>query len=194
MGLLDSDGTPFPPRLERVLTQLAARLRREFPALHDEVTVTEVIEEAGRRISRREQRAGPVEKLHGYAWVVIRSVATSHLRLGSTRVMQKTLGSEASSARLAAAPCRTGTAEDIERQVLLRELLAKLSREERLICLWKQAGFSSQEIADHRQRSVVSVDTIFSRAKQKIRRVLGAPDRATEKPFDIPPEDGCREQ
>lgn len=50
IGLLDSDGRPFHPRIERVLCQLVTRLRREFPALQDEVTVIEVMEEAGRRI------------------------------------------------------------------------------------------------------------------------------------------------
>jgi hypothetical protein len=45
--------------------------------------------------------------------------------------------------------------------------------EERLICLWKQAGFSSQEIARHQVRAVGSVDTMFSRAK-KLRLALVA--------------------
>lgn len=100
MGLLDSDGTPFHPRLERALTQLAARPRREFPALQDEVTVTEVIEQAGRRISRREQRAGAVEKLHGYAWVVICSVAnlTPSVRLYPSSAEDSGLGGELSEA------------------------------------------------------------------------------------------------
>ena len=173
IGLLDSDGRPFHPRIERVLIQLFTRLRREFPALQDEVTLAEIMEEAGRRIRAREQRGGAVERLHGYAWVTIRSVATSRMRLGSTRLIQRTLEAEAAIARLQTTPSTVGTAEDIERKVLLRELLSKLSREERLICLWKQAGFSSQEIADHQGRSVESVDTMFSRAKQKIRIALG---------------------
>ena len=77
LGLLDGDGRPFHPRIERVLCQLVTRLRREFPALKDEVTVTEVMEEAGRRIRARADRRGEVERLHGYAWVTARSVATS---------------------------------------------------------------------------------------------------------------------
>jgi RNA polymerase sigma factor (sigma-70 family) len=173
IGLLDSDGRPFHPRIERVLSQLFSRLRREFPALQDEVILAEVMEEAGRRIRAREQRGGAVERLHGYAWVTIRSVATSRMRLGSTRLLQRTLEAEAANARLLTTPSTVGTAEDIERKLLLQELLSKLSREERLICLWKQAGFSSQEIADHQGRSVESVNTMFSRAKQKIRCAIG---------------------
>ena len=173
IGLLDSDGRPFHPRIERVLCQLVTRLRREFPALRDEVTVTEVMEEAGRRIRAREERGGEVERLHGYAWVTVRSVATSRMRLGSTRLIQRSIEPEAAGARLSAIRATVGTAEDVERRLLLRELLATLSREERLVCLWKQAGFSSQEIADHRGRSVEAVDTMFSRAKQKLRMALG---------------------
>ena len=45
-----------------------------------------------------------------------------------------------------------------------------------MICLWKKAGFSSQEIALNQQRTVVAIDTIFSRAKQKIRKALGIED------------------
>ena len=181
IGLLDSDGRPFHARIERVLCQLLARLRREFPALQDEVTVTEVMEEAGRRIRAREERGGEVERLHGYAWVTVRSIATSRMRLGSTRLIQRSIDPEAAGARLSATRATVGTAEDVERRLLLRELLATLSKEERLVCLWKQAGFSSQEIAAHQRRSVEAVDTMFSRAKQKLRMALGVngPSRLT---------------
>lgn len=173
LGLLDSDGKPLADRIQRALSRLLPRLRREFPALRDEVALTEVMEEAGRRIANREERGGPLEKLHGYAWVTLRSVATSHVRRGSIRLVQKTLEPEASHAALAAVPAASGTPEEIERAVLLREVLDRLSPEERLVCIWKKAGFSSREIAEHQGRSVVSVDTLFSRAKDKLRRALG---------------------
>jgi DNA-directed RNA polymerase specialized sigma24 family protein len=172
IGLLDSDGQPFHPRIERVLIQLLPRLRREFPSLQDEVGLVEIMEEAGRRIRQRERR-GPIERLHGYAWVTVRSIATSRMRLGSAKLHQKTLDSDAGNARLLATPTSRGTATEVEQAVLLRELLQTLSREERMICLWKKAGFSSQEIALHQRRTVVAIDTIFSRAKQKIRKALG---------------------
>jgi DNA-directed RNA polymerase specialized sigma24 family protein len=180
IGLLDSDGQPFHPRIERVLIQLLPRLRREFPSLQDEVGLAEIMEEAGRRIRHREQR-GLIERLHGYAWVTIRSIATSRMRLGSTKLHQKPLDSDAGHARLLATPTSRGSAAEVEQAVLLRELLRTLSREERMICLWKKAGFSSQEIALHQRRTVVSVDTIFSRAKQKIRKALGI-DEASDEP------------
>jgi hypothetical protein len=65
----------------------------------------------------------------------------------------------------------------------LREALDTLSQEERMVCLWKKAGFSAQEIAKFQGRSVVAVDTLFSRAKQKIRSVLGvAPGTGETRP------------
>ena len=51
-----------------------------------------------------------------------------------------------------------------------------------MICLWKKAGFSSQEIALHQRRTVVAIDTIFSRAKQKIRKALGVDDVTDAQP------------
>lgn len=54
----------------------------------------------------------------------------------------------------------------------LRKVLGKLSREERLVCIWKRAGFSSQEIAHHNARTVASVDGLFARAKEKLRKLL----------------------
>jgi DNA-directed RNA polymerase specialized sigma24 family protein len=180
IGLLDSDGQPFHPRIERVLIQLLPRLRREFPLLQDEVGLAEIMEEAGRRIRHRESR-GPIDRLHGYAWVTVRSIATSRMRLGSYKLHQKTLDSDAGNARLLATPTSRGTAAEVEQAVLLRELLQTLSREERMICLWKKAGFSSQEIALHQRRTVVAIDTIFSRAKQKIRKALGVDDVSEER-------------
>jgi DNA-directed RNA polymerase specialized sigma24 family protein len=175
IGLLDSDGQPFHPRIERVLIQLLPRLRREFPSLQDEVGLAEIMEEAGRRIRHREER-GPLERLHGYAWVTIRNIARSRMRLGSSKLSQKTLDPEAGNARLLVTPSSRGTVAEVEQAVLLRELLQTLSQEERMICLWKKAGFSSQEIALHQRRTVVAIDTIFSRAKQKIRKALGLED------------------
>jgi len=180
IGLLDSDGQPFHPRIERVLIQLLPRLRREFPSLQDEVGIAEIMEEAGRRIRHRESR-GPIDRLHGYAWVTVRSIATSRMRLGSYKLHQKTLDSDAGNARLLATPTSRGTAAEVEQAVLLRELLQTLSREERMICLWKKAGFSSQEIALHQRRTVVAIDTIFSRAKQKIRKALGVDEMGEER-------------
>jgi len=173
INLLDETGKPFSTRIERVLHDLLPRLRRQFPALNDEVCISEVLEEAGRRIADHESRSGPIEKLHGYAWVAVRSVALSRMRLSSTRLARATLGSEQSQTVLSSVPSLAGSPKHIENDVLLREALTHLNSDERLICVWKKAGFSSKEIAKYRGGSVEAIDTLFSRAKQKIRKILG---------------------
>lgn len=183
LGLLDSNGKPLGDRIERVLAVLLPKLRRRFPNLQDEVAITEVMEEAGRRIISREARGGPIDRIHGYAWVTVRSVATSYLRRPATRLIQNTLEPEASQAHISMASADYGSAERVERDILLREALDMLSHEERMVCLWKKAGFSAQEIASTLGRSVPSVDTLFSRAKQKIRQALGL----TSVPDEAPP-------
>ena len=176
LRLLDERGDPLSARIEGVLIRLLPRLQRQFPALQDEVALTEVFEEAGRRIANREQRAGPIEKLHGYAWVTLRSVATSWMRRGSSRLTQRTLGADESQAALSTVATEAGTPEQVERDILLREVFAQVTADERMVCIWKKAGFSSQEIAQYRGSSAAAVDTLFSRAKQKIRRILGVQD------------------
>ena len=54
----------------------------------------------------------------------------------------------------------------------LREVLGKLSKEERLVCIWKRAGFSSRDIAKFNGKSVASVDRLFARARRKLHDAL----------------------
>jgi len=170
--LVGEDGKALDHRIQAALNRMMPRIVRQFPALQDEVALVEVMEEAGRRIAGREERSGPLEKLHGYAWVTVRSVATSYMRRSATRLLQKTIDPAASEALLSSAPAVTSTASDIEQQILLREVLNRLTVAQRRICIWKRAGFSSEEIASHLGCTVAAVDTIFSRAKAKLRRLL----------------------
>jgi DNA-directed RNA polymerase specialized sigma24 family protein len=173
LGLLDHNGQPFSARIEGVLRRLLPRLRREFPALQDDVAQVEVLEEAGRRLVIREARTGAIEKINGYAWVTIRSVALSRLRHGSGRLLQRTLASEASDAALSRVAALDGSADQIEQRILLREILAPLTRDEQQVCVWKFMGFSSQEIAQRRGSTVAAVDMLFFHAKEKMKRTVG---------------------
>jgi RNA polymerase sigma factor (sigma-70 family) len=190
LRLLDKRGSPLDARIEAVLERLLPRFQRQFPAIRDEFALTEIFEEAGRRIANRERRQGAIEKLHGYAWVTLRSVAASWMRRSASRVTGRTLASDESEAVLSTVPSPSGTPEQIEQEILLREILAQLTPEERLVCVWKKAGFSSQEIAHHRGSSVAAVDTLFSRAKDKIRRLLGVQKAGRPQPIqkDTSPE------
>jgi len=66
--------------------------------------------------------------------------------------------------------------------------MGRLSEGEWIVCNLKMLGYSSEEIAKQRHSSTAAVNMVFSRAKQKLRRVLGvqetgAPgDQATAAP------------
>lgn len=172
LSLVDGEGNPLNPRIASVLHRLVPRFRKQFPTLCDEQDLTEILEQAGRKIAHREQQVGPIEKLHGYAWVTLRNIAASWVRRGSGRLKQHTLDSAESETALAGLPAEIGTPDQIERAILVREVQAQLSRQERLVLGWKKAGFSSEEIAKFRGTSVGAVDALFSRAKHKIRALL----------------------
>ena len=171
--LLDERGYPLSTRVESALRSLVPKFRRQFPAVQDELDLTEILEKAGHRIAAREQRSGPIEKLHAYAWVTLRSVVMSWMRRGSHRLVQHTIGSDASAEILSTVPAQSGTPEEMEQQILLREARDHLTEGEWTICNLKMMGYSSEEIAKRRGSSTAAVNMVFSRAKQKLRRVLG---------------------
>jgi len=170
--LLDESGQPLSSHIDRVLRDLAPRLQRDFPSLTDEVTIIEVLEEAGRKIVKQEHRSGAIQKLHGYAWVTVVSVATSRMRRGSMRLARATLVSEESQAALEGLQSAVGTAEQIEADIYYRQICKQLTPEEQLLCMWKRWGFSSREIAEAQGQSVERVNTFFYRLKQKIHETV----------------------
>src|SRR5215210_8303397 len=82
-ALLDAAGNPLSPRIQGVLRQIRPRLRARFPALDDDVLLTEVLEEAGQRIEMQERDSGEVKSLGAYAWKTVLNVALSRLRRSS---------------------------------------------------------------------------------------------------------------
>lgn len=174
MRLVDEHGAPLEPRVERVLKQMRPRLRRQFPACRDELVTVDVLEEAGRRLLRRERRSGPIANLHGYAWVTVRSVMTSKLRRGDARLAERTVGSSNLDALPSLRSATRHTMADLERRVLLGQVLAVLTFDERRVCRMKAAGYSTSEIARIVGRSVRAIDTCYSRAKAKARRLTNS--------------------
>jgi DNA-directed RNA polymerase specialized sigma24 family protein len=57
-------------------------------------------------------------------------------------------------------------------RIQMRRALEKLSHTERLVCIWKLAGFSTSDIANHLGRSNSAVDALYTRAKRKLRSSL----------------------
>ena len=172
LGLLDANGKPLDERLHKALNDLLPRFRRRFPAIQDEVEITEVFEEAARRIEKRERQSGPIEKLRGYAWKALESIGVSAHRRSTMQVRLKRVESRTGPDIVSRLPASDGSVEQIERDILLREIEASLTPEEARIFHLKALGFSSDEIAQHRGSSVNSVDKVMSRVKHKFRALM----------------------
>ena len=174
LGLLDTDGKPLEDRLSKVLNALLPRFRRRFPAIQDDVEVTEVFEEAARRITKRERASGPIEKLGGYAWKALESIGVSLQRRGSMQIRFNRAESRTGPDIVSQLRAWDGSVEEMERAVLLRELESHMTPEESRIFNLKAYGYSSEEIAKLRGSSVNSVDKVMSRLKQKIHALTRA--------------------
>jgi DNA-directed RNA polymerase specialized sigma24 family protein len=194
-AFLDAAGHPLSARLQRALGAIAPRVQHRFAAFGDELLVTDILEEAGCRIADQERASGPVDNLDGYAWVTVLNVARSRIRHSSMRLVRSTLASHESDAVFDTLPSRRGSPEEIEAAVLVQQVLAQLTAEERWLCDRKQWGLSSREIAQEQGTSVACVNTLFYRVKRKIRHALhhgsgGArSSRAGQPPDTRPP---CR--
>ena len=189
--LLDENGQPLSDHIQCAIVSLIPKFQRHFTAFRDDVALIEVLEEAGRKVHRRQMRSNPIERLHAYAWVTLRSVATSRLRRGDGHLAQRTLSAEEGEAALDTTPTKLGSADQVERAILVREVLERLTPTERLVCIWKNAGFSSQEIADRRGGTAMAVDKLLSRVRQKMRRRFGTQLGGVrrEEPARAPDED-----
>lgn len=174
LGLLDRNGKPLDERLQKALNDLLPRFRRRFPDIQDEVEITEVFEEAGRRIEKRERASGPIEKLRGYAWTALASIAISAHRRTGIPVRLRRVEPRTGIDIVSMLRAWDGSVEQIERDILLREVEAHLNAEEARVFHLKSLGFSSEEIANLRGSSVNSVDKVMSRIKQKFRALMEA--------------------
>jgi RNA polymerase sigma factor (sigma-70 family) len=163
-------GVPVGDVVEQALNDLLPRLRRVFPIFRDDALVTGILERASRQIRHR-QCAGVIDHLPAYAWVTLRHVALSWLRSGAGKMAQHTV-SASEALTVSTLTAVESTAEQIERRVLARELLAHLTSRERRLCRWRAAGFTSREIAVMCGMSAGAIDTSLSRMRHRLRRAL----------------------
>lgn len=138
--------------------------------------LTEVVDQAARKLAGREASGGPIGSLHGYVWVALRNAARSQMRRGAVQMLERTHPASSTN-ELSLRPGDDETAAGVERRILVRELMSLLSPEERRVLSWRAIGLSSPEIARALSRSVVSVDTMLSRARSKLRAAVERPSR-----------------
>ena len=165
--LLDANGRPLDPRIQAVLRELVPRFRRRFLTLRDEFLVTEIFEEAGRRIAQHKATFDSAENPGAYAFRILCTVALFRLRHSSMRLERATFGSDAGQSAIESQPSRYGTPEQVEASILLDEHLSRLTDQEQDLCIWKKSGYTSREIARKLGTSPGYVDNLFYRIKQK---------------------------
>lgn len=173
--LVDGRGHPFASHIEEMLARLLPQFLRRYPMLRDDLVCDEVLNEAARKVAAREARKGPLEKLQGYVQVTVRSLVYTRERRGAARIARQTLGAGQSDAVFATLEASEGSAERIEQDVLVREVMAQLTEDERFVFARKAWGYSSVEIAEGLGTTAAAVDTLFTRAKDKARAGLGIP-------------------
>ena len=169
LELLDESGKPIDRRIVATLRKLLSRFRRQFPTIRDEVEVIEVFEQAGQGMARHERESGILDKPFGYAWTALQTIAISRLRGRSIEFHRSRAEARSSSEIVAHLRACDGTPEQIERQVLLKELRAQLTPDEEFVYANKLAGYSSEEIGRLRGSSAAAVDVLLSRLRKKLR-------------------------
>jgi RNA polymerase sigma factor (sigma-70 family) len=178
--LLDADGRPLDPRIQAVLRELVPRFRRRFFTLRDDLLITEILEEAGRRIAQHKATFDSAENPGAYAFRILCTEALSRLRRSSMRLERATIGSDAGQSVIESQPSRYGTPEQVEANILLDEHLSRLTDEEQDLCMWKKSGYTSREIARKLGTSPGYVDNLFYRIKHKCEEAAARTKSASE--------------
>ena len=169
---LDDDGSPLGARVQTVLRDLRLRFRSRLPRIDDDLFVTEVFEEAGQRVSAHEAEHGSVDNLEAFAWTTVLNVARSRLGRSSMRIIGATLDTEASETVLRTLRATDGSREQIETDILVQQILARLTPDERDLYYWKAWGHSTREIARRCGKSEGHVNTLVYRMRLRIRDLL----------------------
>jgi hypothetical protein len=175
--LLDERGQPLNTRLDRLLRRFIPTLRKQFPAIRDdELELTEILEEGGRRFGRWEQQSGrPLDQQsYRFAWTILFNIARSWVGRDPNRLRRDTIGAEAGEALLSTLPAKLGTAKQIEDAVRVREAHDCLTEKQWSVCGSKAMGYSAEEIGQELGVSPAAVNMVFSRAKRKVSRRLSA--------------------
>lgn len=166
--LVDRKGQPFESRLQVALRSAAPRLRRTFREFRDDVSLTELLEESGRLIVAYEAKYGEVKRLRGFAYSTSRNVARALLRRPAVKHQLATFDHTVDGAVLTSLPSHHGTAERVERDAQLQEILKLMAPRAHQITVRKLLGFSSEEIGAEFGMSPSAVDAMYCRAKQRV--------------------------
>jgi len=142
--------------------------------MQDEAVVTGLLEQAGQRIKEQERKSGAVERLHGFAWIVLRNLGASELRLSRSRVQLTSIGSEEGELLMSHMSSDHHGPTALEERLAIDQALGQVTDLERRVAILKASQFTSAEIAAELGSTVAAVDQAYFRVKHKLRKLLGS--------------------
>ena len=172
LALLDEDGKPVAGHIEATLCKLVPKFRSQFPTIQEDVA-DELVGEVASKMAKRERACGRIEKPFGFAWTTLKNSAISTLRGTSIELHRTRAETREGPDLISRLRALDRSADQIELGIFLDEAMQCLTIPERLVYIRKRAGYTSKQIAKERGSSVGSVDVVFTRIKQKIRRLAG---------------------
>ncbi len=140
--------------------------------MQDEAVVTGMLEEAGQRIADQERKTGPITRLHGFAWTVLRNIGASELRLSRSKVQLKSVGSGEGEALMSRMSSDLHEQTVLEDRVAIEQALKQVTDLERRVAILKASQFTSSEIAAELSTTAGAVDQAYFRVKHKLRKLL----------------------
>ncbi len=167
--LVDEQGRPVDERTLGVLEKLQGRFRKQFRRIQDESVVTTIFEKVAALMARRERASGPLERPYGYAWRALQSIAISNLRGTSIELHRHRAESRDGRDIVRRLEAMDGTPDQIERDILMKELVAQMTPEEAFIVAHKMAGHTSAVIAAKLGCAPATVDVAVWRIRQRLR-------------------------
>jgi DNA-directed RNA polymerase specialized sigma24 family protein len=150
-------------RIVATLAKLEPRLRQAYPELRGQA-ISRALRRARRRLVRRHSDVPNAVALAETGWALLRRMAAVTARNAGTRHPQYTCELQASSDRKT-------TPRDVE-AARAHRALQHLSHFEQMVCVWKNAGFTTEEIADFNGCRDAAVDRVFRRARHKLQAAV----------------------
>lgn len=168
--LVDASGNPLEERFQRVARKLERQFFNALPEVGDEAVVCNCVEQTALKVHVHEQKYGRVDDLSSYFLRVYSNVVSTLLRGRYHTKYESTLPDQ--ELEVSAGCSRAGSAEAIERQILIDEILRGLDERKRMMLLLDGIGYSARDIAKRCKTSESNVYTTLHRAREEARKLL----------------------
>lgn len=170
--LVDRCGRPLDERFETVVRQLDREFFLRFRQVRDPAVIANCVEETALRIHNHETKRGRVENLRPFFLRVYSNAVKSLLR-GPYYTKHEANVPERELEERGQFP-RTGTAEQTERWIILREAIERLDERKQELLRLNALGYTAKEIARELHTTESNVYTMLHRAREEAKQILNA--------------------